>query len=185
MLHVGHCYCQDQPPRAPDVFKNIIRCVSTAWSLFLILSTCSLTVHIADTRSHSPTTFAYESIIHRSAISNTDTIYCEIGHAPICAYYQLSFPICQLGSHNIALSHCFSTYSDAILNCPQRTTGPIKSLSTSSTCTKPATRSATVAPTQLILTTNYCEHRYDYDPIRCRLTVVIRCFSVPRSVEIK
>ena len=114
-------------------------CIYRAWSLFLILSTCTSTVHFADTRPHSPTTFAYESIIHRRTISNTYTIDCENGHPPICAYCHLSFPICQLGSHNIALSHCFSTYSDATQNCPQRTTGPIKSLSTSSTCTKPAT----------------------------------------------
>ena len=157
MSHVGRCDCPDQPPRAPDV-------------------------HFADTRPHSPTTLTYEDSPHTSIIGSSHTTYGEAGHVMICAYCHLSFPICQLGSHNIALSHCFSTYSDATLNCPQRTTGPIKSLSTSSTCTKPATRSATVAPTQLILTTNHCERRYDYDPIRCRPTVVIRCLSVPRSI---
>ena len=144
---------------------------------------CS-TVHFADTRPHSHTTLAYGSI-RRRTISNTHTIYRENGHAPTCAYRHLSFPIGQLGSYNIALSHCVSTYSSATLNCPQRTTGPIKSLSTSSACTKPATRSITVAPTQLILTTNHCERRYDFHPIRCRPTVAIRCLSVHRSIGIK
>ena len=144
--------------------KCYLVCIYRAWSLFLILSTCCPTVHFTHTRPHSPTTLAYESITHRSTTSNTHTIHCENGHAPICAYCHFSFPLCQLGSHNIAPSHCFSTYSDATLNCPQRMTGPIKSLSRSSTCTKPATRSATVAPTQLILTTNHCERRYDYHP---------------------
>ena len=160
-------------------------CIYRAWSLFLILSTCCSTVHFADTRPHSPTTLAYESIIHRSTISNTHTIYRENEHAPTCAYRHLSFPICQLGSHNIALSHCVSTYSGASLNSPQRTTGPIKSLRTSSTCTKPATHSATATPTQPILTTNHCERRYDYHLIRCRPTIVIRYLSVYRSIGIK
>ena len=165
--------------------KCYLVCIYRAWSLFLILSTCCSTVHFADTRPHSPTTLAYESIIHRSATSNIHSIYRENRHTPTCAYPHLSFPICQLGSNDIALSHCVSTYSGASLNCPQRTTGPIKSLITSSTCTKPATRSATVAPTQLILTTNHCERRYDYHPIRCHPSVVIRCLSVHRSIGIK
>ena len=80
-----------------------------AWSLFLILSMCSSTVHLADTGPHSPTALAYESIAHTSFIDNTHAIYGEAGHAPTCAYYLLSFPICLLGSHTITLSHCYFT----------------------------------------------------------------------------
>ena len=52
--------------------------------------------HFADTRSYSPTSLAYESIIHRSTTSNTHTIYCENGHAPICAYCHFRFPFVNL-----------------------------------------------------------------------------------------
>jgi len=65
-----------------------------------------LTVHLADPRFHSPTTLAYESITHTSFIGSTHAIYREADHAPTCPY-RLPFPVCQLGSHNIALSHCF------------------------------------------------------------------------------
>jgi len=40
---------------------------------------------------------AYEFITHTSFIGNTHAIYREAGQAPT------SFPICQLGSHSIAL----------------------------------------------------------------------------------
>ena len=79
--------------------------VCRAWSLFLIRSMCSLTVHLADTRPHSPTTLAYED--SPSIIGSSHTIYGETGHEQTCAYRLLSFPICQPGSHNIALSHFF------------------------------------------------------------------------------
>ena len=47
----GHCYCQVQPPPAPDVSKEIIWCVPTALgSLFFVLVACSKAVHFAHTR---------------------------------------------------------------------------------------------------------------------------------------
>ena len=39
-----------------------------AWSLFLVLS---MTVHLADTRPHSPATLAYKSITHTPFIGST------------------------------------------------------------------------------------------------------------------
>jgi hypothetical protein len=64
------------------------------------------TVHFADTRPHSLTALAYEPITHTSIIGSTHAIYGEIDHASTCAYRLLSYPICQLGSHNVTLSHC-------------------------------------------------------------------------------
>jgi hypothetical protein len=63
------------------------------------------TVYIANTQPHSPTTLAYESITHTSIIHSTRAIYGEADHALTCPYRLLSFPICQLGSHNIRLSY--------------------------------------------------------------------------------
>ena len=116
MSQVGHCYYPDQPPRAPSVL--LVR-TCRAWSLFLIWSMCSSAIHLADTRPHSPTTITYKDSPHTSIIGSSHTIYGEAGYAPTCAYRLLSFPVCQLGSHNIALSHCFSTYPDDALNDPR------------------------------------------------------------------
>jgi len=66
---------------------------------------CPSTVYLADTRPHSRTTLAYESITHTSTINSTHATYGEAYHASTCAYRLLSFSICQLGSY-IALSHC-------------------------------------------------------------------------------
>jgi len=88
-----------------------------AWSLFLILSMCSSTVHLADTRPHIPPTVAHKYITHTSFISNTHATYGEAGHAPTYVYRLLLFPICQLGSHNITFSHRF-VHDDA-LNLPR------------------------------------------------------------------
>jgi len=78
-----------------------------AWSLFLILSMFSSTVHLADTPPHSRTTLAYESITHTSTINSTHAIYGEADCAPTCAYRLPSFPFVNLAHPNIALSHCF------------------------------------------------------------------------------
>jgi len=63
---------------------------------FLNLSICFSTVHLADTRPHSPTT----RVSHTTFIGSTHATFIEAGHAPTRAYRLLSFPICQLGSHN-------------------------------------------------------------------------------------
>ena len=81
-----------------------------------ILSIWSSTVHLADIRPWSHITLAYEFIAHTGTMKSTHAIYCEAGHALACVYRFLSFPICQLGSHNIALSHCF--FPDDALNPP-------------------------------------------------------------------
>jgi len=73
--------------------------------LFLNLSMCSSTVHLAP-------------ITHTNLIGSTYAIYGEADHAPRCTYRFLSLPICPLNSHNIALSHCFSACSDDALNPP-------------------------------------------------------------------
>jgi len=73
---------------------------------------CSSAVHLADTRPHSPTTLAHESIIH--------SIYSEADHAPTCAYHIFPFPIWQLGSHNITLF--LRWRSESTLHHPARRT---------------------------------------------------------------
>jgi hypothetical protein len=75
-------------------------------SLFLILSMRPSTVHLADTRPHSPTALTYEPIAHTSIIGSTHAIYGEVDNTPICAYRLLSYPICQLGSYNVMLFFC-------------------------------------------------------------------------------
>jgi len=86
-----------------------------AWSIFLILSMCPSTVHLADTRPQSPSTLGYESI-HTSFIGSTHAIYREADHALKCAYRFLLLPICPFGSHNITPSHC--SFLDDALNPP-------------------------------------------------------------------
>jgi len=142
------------------------------YRLLITLSMCSSTVHLADTRPHSRTTLTYESITHTSFIGSTHAIYREADHALPCAYRLLSFSVCPLGSHNVTLlialflddapnppssspppyprRHLLAARS--IIICPRQTTGPSYSLSTPSTCTTLATRSATATPTQVTLT---------------------------------
>ena len=96
--------------------KGYLVRIYRAWSLFFILSMCPSTVHLDDTRPHSPPTLPYESITHTSFIGSTHAIYREADHAPTCVYRLLSFPICQLGSHNIMPSHC--SFPDDSLNPP-------------------------------------------------------------------
>jgi hypothetical protein len=55
----------DRPPLAPGVSKTVTWCVSIALGP---ISICSSTVHLTDTRPHSSTTLAYESITHTSTI---------------------------------------------------------------------------------------------------------------------
>ena len=57
--------------------------------------------------------------------------------------------------------------------CLLRPTGPSKSPSTSSSYTTPATRSATNLNHAH---QHHCEHRYDYDPVRCPTTPVTVLF---------
>jgi len=93
--------------------KGYLVRIDRAWSLFFILSMCSSTVHLADTRLHSHTPLTYESITHTSTTGSTHAIYGEADHAPTCAYCLLSFPICQLGSHNDRNIGTITTCSDA------------------------------------------------------------------------
>jgi len=67
----------------------------------IILSMCSSTTHLADTRPHSCTTLTYESTTHTSFIGSTHNIYREANHALPCGYCLLSFSVCPLGSHNV------------------------------------------------------------------------------------
>jgi len=86
--------------------KKVIRCDLS----FLVM--CSLTVHLTDTRPHSPPT----SPSPTQAPSAVPVPPSEADHALTCAYHLLSFPICPV---DIALySHCFSACSDdARLRC--------------------------------------------------------------------
>jgi len=102
--------------------KGYLTCIYRAWSLFPIVSMCPSTVHLADTRPHNPTTLANGSIIHTSLIGSTHAIYREADHALTCAYRLLSFPICQLGSHNITLLIAF--FPDGALNPPSSSPPP-------------------------------------------------------------
>jgi len=113
----GHRYCpnQSQPvaTSARCFQKGYLVRINRACSLFLVLSMLTSTVHLADTRPHSPATLAYKSITRTSIIASTHTIYGEADHAPTCVYRLLSSPICQLGSHNIMLSHSYFFPDDA------------------------------------------------------------------------
>jgi hypothetical protein len=86
--------------------KGYLVRIHRTYFLFLILSMRPSTVHLADTRPHSPSTLTYEPITHTSIIGSIHAIYGEVDYAPKCAYRLLSYPICQLGSHNVTLSHC-------------------------------------------------------------------------------
>ena len=60
--------------------------------------------------------------------------------------------------------------------CPQRTTGPSKSQSTSNTYTAPATRSPTAAPTQVILTSTTANDA---------TTMITSCVAPPLSYHVR
>jgi len=144
---------------------------------------CSSAVHLADTRPLSPTTLAYESIIH--------SIYGEADHAPTCAYRLLPFPIWQLGSHNITLF--LRWRSESTLHHPARRTH----VDTRYCCvnlrpsfyTPPAVHyylSTTDDRTKLIAKHVKHVHKASnlqrksspyYDPITCRSTGVIALFA--------
>jgi len=154
----------------PGVSKTVI--LVRFYRLLITLSMCSLTVHLADTRPHSRTTLTYEPITHTSFIGGAHAIYREADHGLPCAYRLLSFSVCPHGSHNVTLlivlfldgalnppssspppyprRHVLATRS--IIICPRQTIGSSYSLSTPSTCTTLATRSATTTPTQVTLT---------------------------------
>jgi len=111
----GHCYCPAQSPPTPGA--------SRSFGAYIALGPYSSsylcappTVHLADTRPHSPTSLAYKSITHTSFIGSTHTIYRKGDHAPTCAYLLLSFPICPLGSHTSRFLIAF--FPDDALNPP-------------------------------------------------------------------
>ena len=151
------------------------------------------TVHVTDTRPHSPTTVAYESITHASIIGSSYTIYGEADHASTCAYRLPSFPIINLAhitSHFLIAfrhipmtyltrrasnGHHFSSLSTAVHFL--RTTGPCKLLSTSSTCTTPANALPDSNPYPNQTHQHHRRRCHDYDPIRCRQPVVMTLFA--------
>ena len=109
----GHFYCPDQLPPVLDVSKHIIWWVAIAFGpsspswlraphpyTSLILALVAL--------PPSPT-------VHHDSAQAIDS---EADHPSICGYRLLSFPVCQLRSHTIALSHCLPTYADDTLNPP-------------------------------------------------------------------
>jgi len=52
-----HRYCPATVTTSVPCFqKGYLVCIYRAWSLFFISSMCSLTIHLADPRPHSPTT---------------------------------------------------------------------------------------------------------------------------------
>jgi hypothetical protein len=63
------------------------------------------TVHLADTRPHSPTTLTYESVTHIGTIGSTHAIDGEADHAPTCAYVRIAV----FRSPFVNLAHAFSS----------------------------------------------------------------------------
>ena len=63
--------------------KGYLVRIHRAWSHFLILSMC---IHLADSRPHSLTALAYESITRTIIITSSHAIYGRAGHAPTCVY---------------------------------------------------------------------------------------------------
>jgi len=161
----GHRY---YPPPAPGVSKGYLVCIYHSSPLFLNLSMCSSTVHLADTRPQS----------------TTHAIYGEADHAPTCMYRFFRFPFVHLthitllfliafrfvpcsnpsciitsATHSrghafvagVTVStscHHFSSLSKHhplfTIHCPRQTTGPSKSPSSSCTCTAPALQQLSV-----------------------------------------
>ena len=74
---------QTSHERAAGVFKMVIWCVSIALGLYSI---CSSTVHLADTRPHSPATLDNGPLPHTSIIGSSHIIHGEAGHAPTCLH---------------------------------------------------------------------------------------------------
>ena len=150
------------------------------WSLFLILSMFSSTVHLADTRPHSRTTLVYESSTHTGTITALMLSMAKLimhRHVRIALFRFPFVNLAHLTSRfliaffpDVALNppsssppprprrHVFvagiavSTsghhssssskhHPRSIIICPRHMTEPRYSLSTSSTCTTPATRS--------------------------------------------
>jgi len=112
-----------QPSHQHPVFQNgyVVR-IYRAWSLFLILSMCSSTIHFADTRPHSPTTFAYDSITHTSFVGITPYHLCEADHAPTCAYRFLRFSFVRWV--HITPRVFIAFFSDDALNPPSSSPPP-------------------------------------------------------------
>jgi len=85
------------------------------YRLFLTLSMCSLTVHLADTRPHSPTTVAYESIARTSFIGSTYAIHRKADHLHVrIAFFHSSF----VNLAHIASRFLIAFFPDDTLNPP-------------------------------------------------------------------
>ena len=97
-----------QPSHQRPVFPTrLFWCVSIALGPYSSSHLCAPRPSISLILDLIALPLTYEFITHTSFIGNTHAIYREAGHASICAYRNPSFPICQLRSHNITLSHCF------------------------------------------------------------------------------
>jgi len=95
------------PARSPPatVFqKGYLMRISLALPLFLILSMYPLSIYLADTRPHSPTTLAYESITHTSSIAAT--ILC-ITRLIMHRHVRIAFFLSHL-STRLTIHHAFS-----------------------------------------------------------------------------
>jgi len=114
---------QLRSPPAPGVSKQVIWCVSIVLGPYSSSHLCvpRLSVSlILDLTALSPSPTGPSPT---QASSPTHAIYREADRALTCAYCLLSFPICPLGSHSIAASHCFFFPDDA-LNPPSSSPPP-------------------------------------------------------------
>jgi hypothetical protein len=195
------------PPRpaatsARCFHKGYLLRIHRTCSLFLILSMRPSTVHLADTRPHSPTTLTYEPITHTSIIGSTHVIYDEVDYAPTCAYRLLSHPICQLTQRHAfsllfpddalnspCIRTCLDTYSSPVSLCPSQIPPAVHyNLSTTDDRTKLLAghvnhvhnannlqRNSNPSPRHTHQ--HHCERCYDYGPFMCHSTVTMALFA--------
>ena len=159
-------------------------------------------VHLADTQPHSPTALAYESITHASIIGSSHAIYVKADHAPTCAYRLPSLPILNFAHRTLRFLIAFLIYIPmarltssssrqrrcrcvnrplfflSLDRCPLSTDDRTKQLAEhlkyAHNASKPQ-RNSNPNPNQTH--PRHCERCYDYDPIRCRSTVVTALFA--------
>jgi hypothetical protein len=107
----NHRYFPAQPPPAPSVSKMAVWCVSITLGPYF-------SSYLRASRPYISLIFDPIALLPSptSPSSTQASSTAPIDHAPTCAYRLLSFPICQLGSHDITPSHCF--FSDDTLNPP-------------------------------------------------------------------
>ena len=163
---------------------------------------CASTVHLADTRPHSPTALAYESITHASIIGSSHDVYGKADYAPTCAYRLLSSPIVNLAHVILRFLIAFLAYIPMahLTSSPSRrrrchcVNRPLFFLSLDRSPLSTDSRTKQLAehvkharnasksrpnnnPNPNQTYPHHCKRCYDYDPMRCRSTVVIALFA--------